>query len=303
MNADGPICYINRLTGEEETESVMGGGLIRFAYMTLAGRSLWGILFNTGWVSRWLGRYFDSSMSRRQIKSAIRDLDIETDEIEYPIRHYRTFNQFFARRLKAGYRPFEPQSGSLASPADGRLLVYSGLHADAPVPVKGAKRTLRELSGGTLTDGVYAVAIIRLCPADYHRFHFPCPCTQIGETLIIPGKYHSVNPLALYMNPEIFVENARHVTRLHSECFGDFDYIEVGAFGVGTIVETCGAGPYDKMTEKGYFKFGGSTVILIMDNNKTLFDSDLLENTESGLETRVRAGNEIAVVRNADVFG
>lgn len=288
-----PIRIMNRITGEEETEIVMGDGFLRFAYETAAGRSLWGLLFNHAAMSRWLGRYFDSRFSKRQIKAMVRDLHIDTTEIELPVRGYKTFNQFFTRKLKAGERPFEPREDSLASPADGRLFAYTGCSADAAIPVKGAQRTLRDLCGGELPEGEYAVIVVRLCPADYHRFHFPCSCEQIGETLKIAGKYHSVNPVALALRPDLFVENARQVTCLTSEAFGAFRYIEVGAFGVASIVQTAGEGPYRKMQEKGYFQYGASTVILVLDDKRVKIDDDLLENTAAGIETKVRVGNEI----------
>lgn len=294
---DSPIEYVNRVTGETESEVVMGDALIRFAYNTACGRSLWGFLFNHAFLSRCMGCYFSSRLSKWQIRRFIRDLHIDTEEAKRPVEKYGSFNTFFARKLKPGTRPFEPSEKSLSSPADGRLLAYENLSPDSPIPVKGANRTLNHLCEATLPSGQYSVIIVRLCPADYHRYHFPCFCHKVGKALRIAGKYHSVNPTALMRHPNLLVENTRAITVLESSTFGTFRYIEVGAFGVGSIVDTAGPGPYPKMSEKGYFLFGGSTVILIFDSNRLAIDADLLENTAEGLETRVRAGNEIGSAR------
>lgn len=295
MDPDAPIYYINRLTDEKNIEPVMSGGLLKFAYNTFLGRSLWGILFNHSFVSRLMGLYFSSIFSRRMISSFVKEQEIDLNEIELPLSEYRSFNAFFTRRLKEGCRSFEPKPSSLASPADGRILVYPCCKSTDAIPVKGADRTLNALCKEALPEGNYAVLIVRLCPADYHRFHFPCDAKRVGVTNIVRGKYHSVNPVALYKHPNVFVENARHITTLKSPDFGIFRYIEVGAFGVGSIVETTHQIDNDKMDEKGFFKFGGSTVILIFDANAITFDQDLINNTNEGLETRVHAGNEIAM--------
>ncbi|MBP5183162.1 MAG: phosphatidylserine decarboxylase, partial [Lentisphaeria bacterium] len=134
----------------------------------------------------------------------------------------------------------------------------------------------------------------RLAPVDYHRYHFPCDCVQESPSLVIPGKYHSVNPVALAERPDIYAENTRQITLLSSPVFGRFLFLEVGAFGVGSIVSTSGPGAHGKMEEKGYFKFGGSTVILIFEAEKISWEEDLLKNTGEELETLVRCGSTLA---------
>ena len=48
-----------------------------------------------------------------------------------------------------------------------------------------------------------------------------------------------------------------------------------------------------KGDEKGYFEFGGSTVVLLLQNGKVRLDADLVENSENGYETIVRMGERI----------
>ena len=291
---DGAVKYIDRSTGAVVTESVMGDGALRFAYNTLLGRTLWPILFGGKFVSALLGRYYDSPSSCRDIAKLAAIPGCSPDEAEFPIEHYDSFNDFFARRLKSGARPADMDENVLISPADGRLSVHTSILPTEAIPVKGAKRTINELCGETLPDVPVTVAVVRLAPVDYHRYHFPCDCTMSENVRIIPGKYHSVNPVALLRHPEVFVENTRHVAGLNSPKCGKFRMIEVAAFGVGSIIQSAGAGEYSKMDEKGFFKFGGSTVIMVFEHAKVRFDNDVLNASANNMEVLVRCGERIA---------
>lgn len=271
----------------------MGDGALRFAYETALGRSLWGILFGSGFMSKLMGLYYDAPCSRKKIASLTAIPGCNAAEAEKEPSEYASFNDFFIRKLKPGARPADMAENVLSSPADGRLLVYCNIRPDHPIPVKGAVRPLNHLCGKTLPDKPYHVAVFRLAPVDYHRYHFPCDCVQTGEVRKIAGKYHSVNPIAIKKRPDLFVENTRHITELTSDTFGKFLYIEVGAFGVGSIVQTAGAGMHRKLDEKGYFKFGGSTVILVMESDRVMFSPDLLDASAAGKEVRLKMGDTI----------
>lgn len=285
-----PIMIVERNSGKLIRESVMGDAALRFAYETLLGRSLWGILFHSSAFSDMMGLYYDSPLSRKSIRKLAEIPGCLPDEAELPISQYHSFNDFFTRKLKAGARPFDAGPDLLVSPADGRIMVYQGLKANEPIPVKGAVKTLEDLCCGKLPFETAAVAVIRLAPVDYHRYHFPCSCEQSAPTRIVKGKYHSVNPVALARRPDLYVENTRHITALHSEKFGSFYYLEVGAFGVGSIIQSAAPGSHEKMDEKGFFKFGGSTVILIFDDRKIQWADDLLNASLQNHETLIKCG-------------
>lgn len=295
------VSYICRKTGERCTESVMGDGALKFAYETALGRTLWCILFRNGWLSDMMGRHYDSPRSKKSIQSLIAIPGCNAAEAEKEIAEYQSFNEFFTRHLKPGARPYPADESVFVSPGDGRLLVYPSLQANDPIPVKGAKRTLADLCCGNLPDGEYAVAVLRLAPVDYHRYHYPCACEQKEMPLRVPGKYHSVNPIALKKRPDLYVENTRCITKLESDRFGAVRFLEIGAFGVGSIVETGGTGTHAKMDEKGYFKFGGSTVVLIMEKAKFQFDDDLLRNSAEGWETLIKCGESIGFAEKSAV--
>ena len=294
---NGAIKYLDRATGEIVTESVMGDGALRFAYNTLLGRTLWPVLFGGRFVSALMGKYYDSPRSCRNIARLTAIPGCDPAEAEYPVGHYRSFNDFFARRLKSGVRPVDTRAEVLVSPADGRLLVHGDLLPSEPIPVKGAKRSINELCGEVLPEKPLTVAVVRLAPVDYHRYHYPCDCCADGALQVIPGKYHSVNPVALLRRPDLFVENTRHVARFVSPVFGNFLMIEVAAFGVGSIIQTSTGENFRKMDEKGYFKFGGSTVIMVFESDRIRFDEDILTASAQDMEVLVRCGSHIAEVK------
>lgn len=288
------INYVERQSGKICQESVFGNASLRFMYQTLLGRTLWGLLFNSANLSNLLGSYYDSAKSKKAIAKLAETPGCNPEDAEFTIDEYPTFNAFFSRRLKENARPLDDDAMKISSPADGRLFVYENLDGTSPVPVKGAQRTLNDLCCTEIPFETAAVAVIRLAPIDYHRFHFPCRCSQNENPQVIKGKYHSVNPVALVKRPDVYVENTRQITALSSKDCGNFFYIEVGAFGVGSIIQSSSCGEHAKGEEKGYFKFGGSTVILIFDNSKIKWNTDLLKNTSDGLETLIRQGETIA---------
>ena len=271
----------------------MGDGALRFAYETLLGRTLWPVLFGSRLVSALMGRRYDSPRSRKDIPKLASIPGCCPDEAEKPVSEYGSFNEFFTRRLKPGARPL---GDGFTSPADGRLMLYLGADVDTPFPLKGARRSLRDVFAPTGTmpaeSGKYDVAVVRLAPVDYHRFHFPCDCTTEGAALVVPGEYHSVNPIALARRPDIYADNERQIVRCRAS-FGDFWMVDVGAFGVGTIVQTYAGDVHAKGDEKGYFKFGGSTVVLVAKSGAIKYDADIVANSSAGLETRVLCGERI----------
>jgi phosphatidylserine decarboxylase len=101
--------------------------------------------------------------------------------------------------------------------------------------------------------------------------------------------------LALRGSLKIFCENKREYCTLSTEEFGDILIVDVGATMVGSIIQTYEANSkVKKGDEKGYFAFGGSTLVLLFEKETITFDADLIENTKKGLETTVKVGEKIA---------
>ncbi len=291
------VLYRKRGSKEIFRETVLGERWIRWVYEHRLSQKLFSfIVFRRPLFSALMGWYCNTRLSRRQITTFISKLQIEVEEILEPIDSFRCFNDFFIRRLKPSARVVDSATEAIISPADGRILVYPQLQGDTLIPVKGRPYTLSALlqrDASEYNNG--AVAVIRLCPADYHRFHFPCDGVVVA-TELINGYYHTVNPIALAANLPVLVENKRMLTFIEHAQLGRVAMVEIGAFGVGSIVQTFTGAEVVKFQEKGYFKYGGSTIVLIFAPNKVLFEHDLVENSLDGYETYLQAGERIATI-------
>lgn len=292
------IKYFDRETNLINTEKVAGERYLKWLYENPIGLGLLEMLVKRKFFSYFYGKLQDTSWSTRKIQPFIKDYDIDMSDYKLSAREFKSFNDFFYRELKEGARPIASDPGSLISPADGRLLAFDNINIKELVQVKGSTYSLSQFIGDIELAEAYqggACFIIRLCPLDYHRFHFPA--AGVAEnSREITGDYYSVNPIALSKIAEIYCRNKRQLTIFNSEDFNDILLIEVGATCVGSIVQTyC---PNDKLAkgeEKGYFKFGGSTVIMFLKPNTIRIDQDLLDNTLRGIETRVKMGTGIAI--------
>ncbi len=289
-----PILVVDRDTGVTFEEAVLGEKWIRWAYQNASARPIEKLLFRSSLISRLMGAWFDSRLSKGKIKAVIEDLSIDMSEASADTESFSCFNDFFVRHLKPEVRPFSTGPKDVVSPADGRVLVCPELAEDVFVPVKGYPMSVRTMLPGIadrFTGG--ALAIARLCPADYHRYHFPVT-GRIIAAQDIPGALHSVNPIALGAGPDVFGENKRSWTLIESENAGTYCFVEVGAFGVGSIINTRTEGAVQKMDEKGYFKFGGSTVVVVFEPGRIRFADDLVANSAKGRETLVKVGQPLA---------
>ena len=286
----------DRLHGAVVEELVLGGGLLRLAYESRLSPLLRTTLLKTGAISRFLGWYSDTSWSRAKIEGVIQQLNIDMADFEEPSGGFQTFNQWFTRRLKPGARPFDSDPQVLSSPADCRLTVIPKLDETTAIPVKGARFRIENLLKTTPEEAARfqggAVLIFRLCPSDYHRYHFPAAGNR-GDATDISGRYDSVNPVAVATGIPVFTENRRVVTQLDLDTFGPTAFVEVGAFGVGGIIDTHGKGPFRKMDEKGYFRYGASTLVLVFGPGRLKIDQDLIDHSAKSMEILVRTGESL----------
>lgn len=290
------IKVYNRSTKRYEQEKVVGGKALDLLYGTSLGRTLLVPLVKRRFVSAFYGFLMDRSFSRRLIPAFIRKNHIDMSESALPLASFRTFNDFFHRPLKSEARPFSKDPHHLISPADARLLVETDISMETVLQVKGRTYSLEEL----LMDGPLAEEFqggtsmaFRLCPLDYHRFHFFDHCTaQVPKAM--KGSYYSVNPIALHTIPRLYLENKRCLTVLETDHFGKVLYLEVGATNVGSIIQSFDPEkPQLRGGEKGYFKFGGSTVLLFFKKDVLVLDPDIVEHSRSGVETRVLFGETL----------
>lgn len=285
-----PISYIDRRTGQRQTEKVYGAGLLRFLYGNRRGtqwlrKPFKHVISRTALLSRFAGWYQRQSWTRRTIASFIQLYGVDASEFEKAAHDFTSFADFFVRKLKPGSRTLS--SSPAIIPADGRYYFFEDLSTIGAFDVKGQSFDVASLLQDTHLAKQYtraSMVVARLCPSDYHRFHFPVDGTP-GPSKLINGKLYSVNPWAIRQNVRIFCENKRMLTTMHSEAFGEVLLLEIGATTVGTIVETYSPNqPCSKGHEKGYFNFGGSALILLFPEGTIQFDADLLAATAQNTE-------------------
>lgn len=290
------IKIYNRKTKQYDIEKVAGGKLLDALYSTKAGNLGLELLVKRKIYSAITGFFCDLGLSKKSITKFAENFSIDMKECVNNLDDFRNFNDFFARKLKNDARSFDKPDDKLLSPGDGRLQAWNDINYKNIIQIKGMNYSLSELlqneelakeyQGGTYL-------ILRLCPVDYHRFHF-FDSGICGAPKKVKGEYYSVNPVALRKIPEVFCRNKREYSIFKSDNFGDVLYVEVGATSVGSIIQTfipeC---KIQRGDEKGYFKFGGSTVLLFFKKNSVIIDTDIIEQTNYGFETKVVAGETI----------
>ena len=290
-----PISFWDSRTESLQTEAVFGGDALRWLYGTRAGKLLSSSLLNRPWFSRLYGSWQDTPWSARKIEHFVREYGIAMDD--YEPGPFRTFNEFFIRRFKPGRRPFTSDPQALPAFAEARYLSFDRLDPTERFPIKGIALNAAELLGSESQARPFAGGpawIARLCPVDYHRYHYPDGGTT-SSSYSLHGLLHSVSPIALRTKPDILITNERKVSILDTESLGRLAYVEVGAMSVGKIIQSHSELiAFKKGLEKGYFLFGGSTVILLAEPGKWKLDPAALDRSREGLETFFPLGAQIA---------
>jgi len=289
-----PIQYYARESGLLKTEKVAGEKWLVWLYNNPVGEAtLWALAKRKG-ISSMYGTRMDSPSSKKKIQPFVEEFDIDMSIAQK--QEFNSFNDFFTRKLKDSARPVDTNSTVTVSPADGKILAYADI-SNSNFIIKGYRFDIYSFLNNAGLAQKYldgTLVIIRLAPPDYHRFHFPIS-GSVSPITRIDGDYYSVNPLALRKMAEIFCLNKREFSIITNPLSGDVVMAEVGATMVGSIAQTYTGNFVKKGEEKGYFKFGGSTVVLLFEKNKIRIDDDLLINTLKGYETVIKVGERIGV--------
>ena len=282
----------NRKTKEIKEDSKYKSQYSEFLYKNLFGRIILKIAV-LPFVSKIAGKYCDSKISVRIIDGFIKDNNI--DMSLYEKKEYSSFNDFFDRNkiisddTKANFNNKE----AFVSPADSRLLVYK-FDENLKVNIKDSIYDIEELTKMSndelkeFTNG--NVFVFRLNVDDYHRYCY-IDDGRLLDYKNINGVLHTVNPISSRYG--IYKENHRIVSLLEAQSFEKLIYIEIGALLVGKIINH-GLTEFKKGDEKGYFKYGGSTVVVITKDNIKI-DEDIIENSKNEIETKVEYGEKIGI--------
>lgn len=296
------IKFFDRQSGALKTEKVYGQDFLHWLYNSKSGNLLSDFICRRP-LSALYGLIQDTPMSQRKVDRFIRDFSINMEEY-LPGESaspggpaYQSFNDFFIRRFQPGKRSFPIEDKLMGAPAEARYLGYQSISPQQTFPLKGeslsAQAVLRrsdlaeKFRGGPML-------IARLCPVDYHRYHYP-DAGRVESLYRIPGRLHSVNPLALKYKQDTFATNERVVSLLETKNFGTLAYIEVGAICVGKMVQTHNISTdFSRGQEKGYFLFGGSTVVVMGEKGKWKISDDIIANSEKKIETYIKLGDVVA---------
>ena len=276
--------------GEPQESTTTQDEILEFLYTHAIGRLMLKPLVAPSF-SKFMGKVLSSRLSKVFIKPFIKSSEIDMDE--YQNTTYTSFNDFFTRKIKADMRPLTGDCQTLISPCDGNVTVYP-ISSETTFSVKHTEYTLRTLLQSrrlaSRYEGGYAF-VIRLTVDDYHRYCYVADGIK-SKNYFIPGLLHTVNPIANDYTP-IYKENAREYTVLHTREFGDVIQMEVGALMVGKITNHHEEDEVLRGEEKGYFEFGGSTIIVLVKKDRIKIREDLLTNTANEYETKIHQGEEL----------
>ena len=263
---------------------------VNFLYKSFLGRILLKFLVKPA-VSKFAGFMLDRSFTRVFIRGFVKRNKINMEE--YQDIKYKSFNDFFFRKIKNELRPFPDNENDLSSPCDGKLTAYK-ITADGVFNIKNSIYTIEDLlQDKKLSDEFLEglCMIFRLTTDDYHRYAY----IDNGQSIYrkkINGVLHTVRPIALNRY-KVFIQNAREYEVMQTDHFGRVIQMEVGALFVGRIKNHEIKQSFKRKEEKGMFEFGGSTVIMLFKNNTVTLDKTIYENTLNNKETIVKMGQKI----------
>lgn len=288
-----PVLF-NRSKGKTEQEVSFHQDGLSFLYHNFFGKAITQSILIRHFISVWYGRRMKKPASKKRISEFIEQYAVDVSQIKFPLNTYTSFNDFFIRELKEGARPVDQNPDHLVSPADARLLVFD-LSEENSLPIKGYWYSLYQLLKDKSLEQEYANGwcyVYRLAPSDYHRFHYIDDGSH-EKVKRIKGVLNSVNPIALSSVKHLLGRNYRELTLLRTKNFGDVIQLEVGALLVGKIIQKHrDKFEFRRGEEKGWFEYGGSTIIQLFHKDIIIPDADILEFSRKKIETVVKMGEK-----------
>ena len=287
---------IVRERNSKENIIIESNKALNFFYGTFIGRLFIKIVISK-WVTNLIGCYMNSKLSARRINKFIEKNDI--NKHEYENKKYKSYNDFFTRKVIESKRPICANKDALISPCDSKLLMYK-INKDLTLKIKDSyysidtlidKKILKEYN-----DGV--ALVFRLSTDNYHRYCY-IDSGNKSKNYYIKGVFHTVQPISL-KHYNFFKTNSREYTILNTNNFGKVIDIDIGALGVGRIKNHHQEYTFFKGEEKGYFEFGGSTIVLLFKKDTIILDDDIVNNSKEHIETIVKYGEKIGKNKNLE---
>lgn len=282
--------YIARERNSEVNIVSESSMTLNFFYGTFIGRVILKLI-TCRFISNIVALYMNSRLSKHRIKGFIDKNDINI--YEYDDRKYSSYNDFFTRRVISSKRPIDSSSDTLISPCDGKLTAYK-IEDDLSLKIKGSYYSIDTLVEKDIMEeyrGGYAL-VFRLSTDNYHRYCYIDGGSK-GKNFHIKGKLHTVQPISL-SHYNFYKTNDREYTVLNTNNFGKVIQVEIGALCIGRIKNNHETYIYKKGEEKGYFEFGGSTIVVLVKKGVIKLDDDIERNSLLGIETIVKYGSRVA---------
>lgn len=261
---------------------------IRFLYNTAVGRMALKLLVKPE-ISKAVYYYMASPMSKWMIDNYIKKYKI--DMSLYKEMSFGSFNDFFVRNKKEIKRISD--ESALISPCDGFLSAYR-ISPERKFHIKHVDYNIQALLENKVIADKYKdgyCLIYRLAPHNYHRYIFT-DNGEIRHKRRINGELHCVRPMVCEKLP-VYIRNSREYTVIKSDNFGCLVQMEIGALFVGRICNHDISGRIQRYTEKGYFEFGGSTIIMLLEKGKAVLDNAVMRNINTGKEIVVNVGEKV----------
>ncbi|CAH1211948.1 Phosphatidylserine decarboxylase proenzyme [Paenibacillus auburnensis] len=244
------------------------------------------------WLSRLMGAFSHSRLSRFLIPVFIRTYHIPAAEAEKPSGEYHTLNEFFSRRLKPGMRIVADGADVVASPVDALITAMGEIHSGTIMNVKGQDYLLEELLNHSPHMELYKKGfffVLYLSPTDYHRIHSPLTGRKI-ESDYIRGRAYPVNEFGMRHMKSVLSRNERLITYI-AGANGEAAVVKVGAMNVSSIhYSDAEADQWQIGEDLAYFEFG-STVVLLLENGTFTPRPGLTS------ETKVKMGELLGTLR------
>ena len=124
--------YVVRKRNSRDNIIIESNNTLNFFYGTLIGRLFIKILVSS-FVTNIIGKYMNSSFSIKRIDKFIKENNININD--YVDKNYKSYNDFFIRKIKDSKRPILANKNVLISPCDSKLTVYK-INKDLTLKIK-----------------------------------------------------------------------------------------------------------------------------------------------------------------------
>lgn len=286
--------YILRERDSNKNIILESNKTLNFFYNNFFGRIVLKIFISKPF-NKLVGLYMNSRLSINRINKYIKKNNINLKEYEQV--KYKSYNEFFTKKILSNKRPINMNENILISPCDSKISIYT-INEDLTLRVKDSYYNIDTLVGKNIiseyVDG-YAL-VFRLSEKDYHRYCY-IDNGKKSDNIHINGVFHTVQKISLDKY-NFYKTNDREYTILNTNNFDKIVEVEIGAMCIGKIKNLHKNYKFKKGEEKGYFEFGGSTIVLLIKKNIVDIDKDILDNSKNDIETIVKYGERIGIKKN-----